>query len=90
MKNSWVKVSEQLPTVYDISESWKLSKTMLLTTINNDIRIGYYQIMNGHVTWIVSDYTEDTNFITHWQPMELPINQLLDDLRDTQNYTLNT
>lgn len=90
MKSSWIKTSDQLPELFTISSNWQMSKTLLLTNKAEAIGLGVYQILNNEKYWVFNEYLKELEYVTHWCYVELPVSQLLEDMRDTQNYKLNT
>ena len=90
MKNSWVKTSEGLPYLHIVSSIWQMSSPVLITSIDRSVYVANLQLYDGNYEWVVGDYKQSFDFVTEWQPIELSDPDLRDDLRDTQNYHLNT
>ena len=90
MKNSWIKTSECLPYLHFVSNKWSISSVVLITTKDKNVNLAVFQNFEGQREWIVGDYKQPLDFVLEWQPIELSDPDLRDDLRDTQNYHLNT
>ncbi len=70
MKNSWIKVEDKLPEMWEVSPSWHRSDNVLALVQ------GMYPVISvlnhnepfGPPEWLY----EGRGGITHWQPITLP------------------
>ncbi len=72
MKTTWIKTSDKLPELIDISRDWKMSKQVLIYYKDCFI-IGVLNYNNGETYWILGERDYPLSLVEYWQPLEEPI-----------------
>lgn len=89
MKYTWIQTSDKLPELFNINDYWQMSSPVLCY-YEDAFCIGcinYNQAYQREMMWIINDSMVKLSKVSFWLPLERPA---LEDMRDTQNYTLNT
>jgi hypothetical protein len=68
MKDKWIKVTDALPKLEYISNTWESSELVLCTN-GEDVFTAFYQGIAGKYRW---DGYQNYDNVTHWQLIELP------------------